>query len=180
MKRTLCVFLIMLVSLTLISCGDSEDKKAVDKSTTTEEEAVTSDTEDAKDTTVDNEKVENSEKQIYIDKLDNINAGLTDLDMLYKGSATDMKTAVNEEYTRWDNALNEIYGVVRTKLSTIEMSNLEKEEFQWIKDKEATAKEASSKFKGGTAEILMYTESLANTTKDRGYELVQKYMTELA
>jgi hypothetical protein len=33
-----------------------------------------------------------------------------------------------------------------------------------------------AKFAGGTAEQLQYTSSLAGTTRDRWYELVNKYM----
>ena len=172
MKKISCILLVMLVSLTFISCGDSEDKKAVDKSVNVADEEVNNDT-------VDDKKVEDSEHKIYMDKLNKVQDGLKDLDRLYTGSAPEMKTAVNEEYKRWDNALNEIYNVLRNKLSISEMSILEKEELQWIKEKESKAKEVSFKFKGGTAETLIYMGSLANTTKDRSYELVRKYMEEL-
>jgi len=177
MKKSLCIFLVMMVSLTFTSCSDSEDKKTVDKSSTTEGTDTTED-EETKDNTID-DKADGNEKQIYINKLDNIQSGLADLDRLYRGSAPEMKTAVNEEYKRWDDALNEIYNVLRAQLSANVMGILEKEELQWIKDKEIKAKQVSLKFKGGTAESLIYTESLANTTKDRGYELVQKYMGDL-
>ncbi|WP_341458754.1 lysozyme inhibitor LprI family protein [Clostridium vincentii] len=45
-----------------------------------------------------------------------------------------------------------MYSVLKTQLSTNDMSNLEKEESQWIKDKDANAKKASLEFEGGTAE----------------------------
>jgi len=173
MKKTLCVLLVMILSLTFIACGNSEDKKTTDENKTTE-------VEETKDNTVSEEKndskVETSKKQTYIDKLDKIQAGLKDLDKLYAGNTLETKGAAGEEYDRWDAALNEIYGVLKTQLSKSDMSKLEKEEIQWIKDKEAKAKKASLEFEGGTGEQLAYTASLASTTKERCYELVNKYM----
>lgn len=116
-------------------------------------------------------------KQSYIEKLDNIELGLEDLAELYAGSMMEMKRAAAEEYSRWDDALNEIYGVLKTELSATDMSKLQEEQIQWISDKENKAKTASLEFKGGTMEGLVYTSSLGKTTKDRCYELVEKYMS---
>lgn len=87
-----------------------------------------------------------------------------------------MKYAAAEEYKRWDKALNEIYSDLKENLSKEEMNKLEAEETKWIKDKEEKAKEAGKTYEGGTAEGLVYTSSLAETTKSRCYELVDKYM----
>jgi len=171
MKKIILVSLVMLLSLTLISCSDSETKKTTDENKGTEEKADSKVVEEKKDTTL-----ESSKKQTYIDKLDKIKVGLKDLDKLYAGNTLEMKGAAGQEYDRWDVALNEIYGVLKTQLSTSEMSALEKEEVQWIKDKEEKAKKASLEFQGGTGESLAYTSSLATTTKERCYELVNKYM----
>lgn len=167
MKRISLVLLVTLLSVTLISCGDNETKKTTEeiKSTTNIE------IEEAKDNIV-----EESKKQTYLDKLDNIKSGLKDLDKLYAGNTIEMKSAANQEYERWDAALNEIYGVLKTQLSATEMNALEKEEIQWIKDKDAKALKAAAEFAGGTGEQLQYTASIASTTKDRCYELVNKYM----
>jgi len=43
-------------------------------------------------------------------------------------------------------------------------------------ERDDKAKKASLEYKGGTAEQLVYTSSLAQTTKERCYELVEKYM----
>ena len=94
--------LVMLLSLTLISCGDSEDKKTVDENKTTEEKIDTAVVEDTKDNTVseeqDDTKVEASTKQTYIDKLDKIQVELKDLDKLYAGNTIEIKGATGEEY----------------------------------------------------------------------------------
>lgn len=123
-----------------------------------------------------NNSVKESEKQIYKNKLDNIQLGLKDLDTLYAGNTIEMKSAASQEYERWDKALNEIYGVLKQQLSSDDMSKLKAEQIKWISDRNVKAKEESLEYQGGTAEQLVYISSLAETTKERCYELVDKYM----
>ncbi|MFT5873249.1 MAG: hypothetical protein ACI8WT_002193 [Clostridium sp.] len=87
-----------------------------------------------------------------------------------------MKVVADERYKSWDAALNEIYNVLKEQLSSSDMKNLQSEEIQWISDRDATAKEDSSVMKGGTMEPVLYIGSLADTTKKRCYELIEKYM----
>ena len=190
MKKFSSVLLVLFLSITLISCGgNSETNKTTDESKSTEEKADTTKVEEKKDTTKVEEKkdttvtekktdtkIEESKKQIYLDKLEAIKVGLKDLDELYAGSTIEMQYAAGQEYERWDVALNEIYGVLKTQLSKTEMSKLEKEEIQWIKDKEAEADKVSKEWEGGTGQNGAIMSSLASTTKDRCYELVNEYM----
>lgn len=117
-----------------------------------------------------------STKQYYLQKLDGIEAGMSDLDSYRAGSNADMKKAAGIEYKRWDDALNEIYSVLKGQLSAGEMSSLEKDELNWIKYKESDAKKCADEFKGGSAEPLIYTSRLAELTKERCYYLVNNYM----
>ena len=49
-------------------------------------------------------------KEAYVQKLDDVEAGLADLQHLQdEGTTVSMTEAVNETYKRWDVALNEIY-----------------------------------------------------------------------
>ena len=172
MKKISIVLLVMFLSIALISCGgNSETNKTNDESKKTEEKVDNKVVEEKKDT-----KVEESKKQIYLVKLEAIKVGLKDLDELYAGNTIEMTGAASQEYERWDAALNEIYGVLKTQLSKAEMSSLEKEEVQWIKDKQAKAEASAADFNGGTGASLAFTSSVASTTKDRCYELVNKYM----
>lgn len=122
-------------------------------------------------------KKQESKKQKYRTKLDNIEIGLKDLDEKESsGTTQDMREAASERYKRWDAALNEIYGVLKGQLSPSDMKKLQSEEIQWISNRDAKAKEVSLEMKGGTMEPVLYTSSLADTTKNRCYELVEKYM----
>lgn len=117
-----------------------------------------------------------STKQYYLQKLDNIEAGMSDLDSLRSGSNADMKQAAGIEYRRWDDVLNEIYSVLKGQLSDSTMSSLQKEEVDWINYKESEAQRCADAFKGGSAESLVYTSTLAKLTKERCYYLVNNYM----
>ncbi|HBJ1648113.1 DUF1311 domain-containing protein [Clostridium botulinum] len=121
-------------------------------------------------------KTQESTKQIYKNKLDAIELGMKDLDDLKGGSTLEMKSAAKEEYERWDRALNEIYGVLQKQLSSDDMNKLKDEEIKWIESRDEQAKKDSLKYKGGTAETLIYGMSLGQSTKERCYELVEKYM----
>ena len=118
-----------------------------------------------------------SKRNEYIQKLDNIEASLADLDYLYEnGITSEMKEAESITYKRWDDALNEVYGVLKTQLSTNEMEALTQEQRQWITDRDNTATAESLEFAGGTMESLQYLSTQARMTKERCYELVNVYM----
>lgn len=119
---------------------------------------------------------EKSNKQEYTTKLDDIEIGLAYLKEKEAGTTMEMRQAADAKYKKWDTALNEIYGVLKKQLSPSNMKKLQSEEIQWISNRDTTAKDASSKYKGGTMEPLVYSVSLVETTKERCYELVEKYM----
>ncbi|WP_315081817.1 lysozyme inhibitor LprI family protein [uncultured Clostridium sp.] len=121
-------------------------------------------------------KTQESTKQIYKDKLDTIELGMKDLADLKAGGTWEMRLAARQEYERWDNALNEIYSVLQKQLSSDDMNKLKNEEIKWISYRDDESKKASLQYKGGTAEPLIYGMALAQTTKERCYELVEKYM----
>lgn len=115
-------------------------------------------------------------KKKYIDKLNNIEVGLKDLDKRYSGTTQEMKAAAGEAYNRWDSALNEIYGVLKQGLKPNVMNDLKNEQVKWITYRDNTAKKASEEHKGGTMEGLVYVDTQGNVTKEKCYELVEKYM----
>ncbi|AOR25041.1 lysozyme inhibitor LprI family protein [Clostridium taeniosporum] len=125
----------------------------------------------------DTQKIKQSTKQIYKNKLDNIELGMKDLNKMEStGINGEMISAAGKKHIRWDNALNEIYGVLKKQLSADDMKKLENEEIKWISDRDDKAKKDSSHYKGGRLYEYIYRLSLAQTTKERCYELVEKYM----
>lgn len=197
-RIVICLILTGLVSFNFISCTSSnkkteqksiynennknEDINKLDSDLSSKESdsnEMSGDQEKnkaVKENSNDNTTVQESKKQIYKKKLDDIQAGLKDLEGLYAGNTIEMKSAASQEYERWDKALNEIYGVLKQQLPANDMSKLKEEQIKWISDRDAKAKEESLEYQGGTAEQLIYTSSLAKTTKERCYELVEKYI----
>ncbi|AWE07313.1 hypothetical protein DCE79_07960 [Lysinibacillus sp. 2017] len=113
-------------------------------------------------------------KEEYLKKLNameesdkNIEAGTT---------MVELNEQASERYKKWDAELNEIYEVLKAQLSAEQMNKLREEQRNWIKHRDETAKEASLKYEGGSMEPLEYVTTLANLTRDRCYELVEKYM----
>lgn len=203
MKRKIIIFLFLigLVSFNFIGCTSStkkaelksEKQESISNEDQNKNENINKsdsdlDSKSSEDNKADTQKknivekennnktVQESKKQIYKKKLDDIQAGLKDLEDLYAGNTIEMKSAASQEYERWDKALNEIYGVLKQQLSSDDMNKLKEEQIKWISDRDSKAKKDSLEYEGGTAEQLIYTSSLAQTTKERCYELVEKYM----
>lgn len=116
-------------------------------------------------------------KEKYLNQLNGIESGLSDLNKQYQyGTQTEMHHAKSEIYTRWDEALNEIYGVLQKQLTANEMSSLKEEQRNWIKQRDQKSKDEAAIFEGGTMEATIYVSTQAQLTKERCYELVKNYM----
>lgn len=115
-----------------------------------------------------------SKKEEYMQKLNSIEDEVNILS--YDGSTLEMKETSSNVLKKWDDALNEIYSVLKSQLSSSEMESLKGEQREWIVTRDAGAEESASEFEGGTMYDLEYTEALGRITKERCYELVEVYM----
>lgn len=79
-------------------------------------------------------------------------------------------------YKKWDQKLNEIYGVLKERLSAEQMDQLRKDQQNWIQQRDETAKQSSLKYEGGSSEKLEYAATQAALTRERCYTLVAQYM----
>ncbi len=95
-----------------------------------------------------------------------------------KGVTNAMKSYYGVSYEKYDDALNEIYALLKKELSTEVMSELKAEQLKWIEQKEEKAEKERLKYEGGTFENVAWYISLYESTKDRCYELVNQYMTK--
>ncbi|CAM3715684.1 lysozyme inhibitor LprI family protein [Marinicrinis lubricantis] len=120
-------------------------------------------------------------KREFLDKLDQIQK---ELDALPEKKDSDqgvtgaMKSYYGISYETYDKALNEIYALLKEKLSSETMENLRTKQLKWIEEKEEKAIKAAEEFKGGTFENVAYYISLYESTKEKCYELVHEYMTD--
>ena len=117
-------------------------------------------------------------KQSYFTQLDNLKSDLeSSRDVRYASPVTlDLIEAANHEYKLWDDKLNEIYSVLKEQLPKAKMDNLTKEELDWINIKDEKSKAAGKENEGGSIVPLNEVTSLIESTRDRCYELVNKYM----
>lgn len=131
------------------------------------------------------EKVEKEEKEIeqysyksdYINKLDIIEEQMIDIEYLYENGVTsEMNEAELIRLKRWDDMLNEIYGLLKSQLNENEMEALKVKQRNWIKYRDKTADNDASEAGDGSLSTVVYNSSLAETTKKRCYELVSEYM----
>ncbi|WP_243128363.1 lysozyme inhibitor LprI family protein [Clostridium chromiireducens] len=190
MKKSIIIFLLAIV-FGLVGC-DNTTKESVNKqqmeTTTAANNEVNS---KEKTTSNDNEKSSDNNKVNSNDKSNNTNqeskkqeykAKLDNIELGFKGSndanatTNDMYQEACKEHKQWDDALNEIYGVLKSQLPASDMKKLQNEELQWIKDRDAKAKKDAEEMAGGTMEKVLFQGSLANSTKERCYVLVEKYM----
>ncbi|MFI8684781.1 lysozyme inhibitor LprI family protein [Rossellomorea sp. NPDC077527] len=119
-------------------------------------------------------------KQTYIERLDNIQKELDampDKKDSDKGVTNAMKNYYGVSYEKYDDALNEIYALLKKELSPEVMAELKTEQLKWIEEKKEKAEKERLKYEGGTFEYVAWYISLYESTKDRCYELVEEYMT---
>ena len=83
------------------------------------------------------------------------------------------------ELKLWDEQLNEIYEDIVNRLEPEAAEALRQEERKWISEKDAAAKRAASRCRGGALEGLEHTASLAASTKERAYYLLDTYGSSL-
>ncbi|MGG3914369.1 lysozyme inhibitor LprI family protein [Rossellomorea vietnamensis] len=192
-----------MVFIGMSACSQSSDEDASGKpeseATATSTDSGDSHTEEAT-STEENEKAQSNEtsveesspvqdppvtkvegKQAYIEKLDNIQKELDAMpDKKYsdEGVTNAMKNYYGVSYEKYDDALNEIYALLKKELSPDVMAELKAEQVKWIEEKEAKAEKERLKYEGGTFENVAWYISLYESTKDRCYELVEEYMTE--
>ena len=85
------------------------------------------------------------------------------------------KTLADSELKLWDNELNLIYNAVKDDLDDGEAADLIEEERAWIRERDRKAIDAAKASAGGSLESVEYTASLADSTRERAYELLDRY-----
>ena len=194
------LFVVMTLSAMLLvgmsACSQSSDEDAasqpesdavsVDSSADSTTTSDANEKDQSKETSVESSTPEQDDpvtkvegKQKYIEKLDNIQKELDampDKKDSDKGVTNAMKNYYGVSYEKYDDALNEIYALLKKELSPEVMAELKTEQLQWIEEKEEKAEKERLKYEGGTFENVAWYISLYESTKDRCYELVEEYM----
>jgi uncharacterized protein YecT (DUF1311 family) len=190
---------ILLIGVLLIvtACGNSEDKLSASPDVkSTENTSEDQNVDNAGSDTTEKENAEPYEKEEtpkkdetpstnetdslkaeYLKKLNDKKKEMEDMrNHPIDDTTFALKKVEGDLYDIWDGLLNEIYDVLKQQLPSEEMDQLRKEQREWIKYRDTTAKEASLKYEGGTMEQLEYVAVVNNLTKERCFELVEQYM----
>ncbi|MBE5978279.1 MAG: DUF1311 domain-containing protein [Paenibacillaceae bacterium] len=86
-----------------------------------------------------------------------------------------MKALADKELKLWNREQNTIYEAISESLPQDSKRKLEASQQSWIKDRDMKAEEAAKKYSGGSLEELEYTASLAESTRERAYDLITEY-----
>ncbi|MGM7636755.1 lysozyme inhibitor LprI family protein [Bacillus sp. Hm123] len=124
------------------------------------------------------QKAENGSRKVeYYSKLEQTEMGMADLEYIYEqGTTVEVREAESKRYKRWDDALNEIYGALKQQLPSNEMEQLRKAQRKWITYRDESAESAAASYEGGSWASVQYVSTQAELTKQRCYELVDRYM----
>lgn len=91
------------------------------------------------------------------------------------GSANAMKAAADSERKIWENKLQGILEVLEQQLSGEEKNTFFAEQRSWVRDRESTAVSNSKRQNGSALEELEYIRFLRDITRERVYELAERY-----
>ncbi|MGE6753753.1 lysozyme inhibitor LprI family protein [Rossellomorea sp. NPDC071047] len=207
-KKFIVAVLVTMLFVFLSACSDSSEEEASNQSESDAIPASTDDSSTESTVESDNNEEKQSEqssmedrdsqvdssqeaerspetkvagKTEYLNKLDNIQKELDampDKKDSDKGVTNAMKNYYGVSYEKYDDALNEIYSLLKKELSPEVMKELKAEQLKWIEQKEAKAEKERLKYEGGTFENVAWYISLYESTKERCYELVNEYMRD--
>lgn len=88
-------------------------------------------------------------------------------------SQTDYNLKTGELYELWDNALNELWGILNNTLSSDELAKITEEQQTWISDKEKQVKDAGAEAEGGSMQPMLENMKAADLTEGRVRELIK-------
>jgi|GEM_PF-394659 len=94
-------------------------------------------------------------------------------------SDTAQKTLASAELKYWETQLSSLYNTILSKLSSEDAAALAKDELDWKKRKDTDSAAAASKSAKTADESLAYTEKESSLTRERAYELLEKYKSGL-
>lgn len=180
-KCILIVSLIASITIAFVGCEMNKTNHEKDGSDVAKTNEITKFKENmASKPDKTNDAIDQSMKQKYQNKLDTIQKQVVaEKIKVDKEGNTDrgVSTYAKNNYDQWDTALNEIYKIIKQSLSAQDMKMLQTEEIKWISQKEKAAKDAESEHgQGSQLGYVAYYSTSAKLTKDRCYELVEKYL----
>ena len=100
-------------------------------------------------------------------------------DSQVESTAYSIKSLAETEMKLWETELNSVYTQIMEHLNADEQQALAKNQRQWMNDRDAQAEKAAPNSSGGSIESAEYTASLASSTRQRAYDLLESYQNYL-
>lgn len=100
-------------------------------------------------------------------------------DSQVESTAYSIKSLAETEMKLWETELNSVYTQIMEHLNVDEQQALAKNQRQWMNDRDAQAEKAAPNSSGGSIESAEYTASLASSTRQRAYDLLESYQNYL-
>ncbi len=100
-------------------------------------------------------------------------------DSQVESTAYSIKALSETELKLWETELSSIYMQIMDKLNSDEETALARDQRQWMNTRDAAAEKAAPKTSGGSIESAEYTASLAASTRQRAYDLLESYRNYL-
>lgn len=149
-----------------------EEKKEEENETVTEEVEITPPSES------ENKLTENQRVfDYYMNRLDETALQQEIIaESWASGNDHQIREGVYAELQVWDSLLNEIYGVLKNRLSEEEFLVLRDSQRSWIEERDRAAVSAASEFAGGSWKDIMYYSESLNYTRERCYWFVVTYL----
>lgn len=94
-------------------------------------------------------------------------------------TAYSIKALADTELKLWDRELSNVYIQIMDQLDEEEQVNLAKDQREWMNQRDVQAESAAPRNKSGSVESAGYTASLAASTRQRAYDLLERYQTYL-
>ncbi len=90
-------------------------------------------------------------------------------------TAESLRRQADYEFRLWEEERSRIVQAILGVLGDEEAAAFQSAEQEWLRERDVTARQAAGRFAGGAMEELEYTASLAVTTRERAYALLDGY-----
>ena len=96
-----------------------------------------------------------------------------------ESTAYSIKALADTELKLWETELSSIYMQIMDRLNSDEETALARDQRQWMNTRDAAAEKSAPQTSGGSIESAEYTASLAASTRQRAYDLLESYRNYL-
>ncbi len=121
-----------------------------------------------------------TEDSTYMDRLNELDERIEEISESKEDTSNALRSSADQERKAWEAELERLLDLLSEQLSEEEKSELMREQTLWKKEREHMAQTSSKLQRGSSMEELAYLLSVAESTRERVYELAEEYQDILA